>query len=636
MKLNIYWVSLLLPFSLYATEQNEDLSALLDLYKKESDLSNITKRESAGLLDLYTREDLEKMQAKNLLDVLKSIPGLYFTRGKKNTIRLAKASTSNLALTSTRLYINNHDMSSSSFGSAFMVWGEMPISYIDHIEVYRATSSIEFGNENASLVIKLYTKDASREDGAKIQLMGDNDGSYNINGYIAQTINKDFSYFAYLQSDTLNNKIYHNTYQNKVYDLNSDYDDHNMYANINYKKWTFEIASYHKVADSFVGIGSKATPTGGELNSRHTYIHVTKNLPDNWKVQLSFDDIVYERGYLDENGIKINDGTKTQTVYDYKRNFHDTILSAIIDKKIFIGKHKLFIGGFYKYKGFNVDGEYINDIQALTITDSYKNSLNLFSIYAEETYNYNLDTKFILSLKGDFYRYDKEVDSQDQYIFRTGIVKNFTNIQAKIFYTDTYITVAPFQLYNNNIPYITNIHLKYPQNKILSADLKYTYNKNIFEISAVHNQTKNSIKYDPVLGYMNLDNKLVFNTYQFKYTYNFNLQNKAVLDLYYGENDAQTNASPTNGINLRLFNTYRSFDFYNEFLYKDAYVYNYTPISSSLDWTSSIKYHYSEDLSFGLRGENILNNSYEVIYKGLTDPIQTVDRKFWANMEYTF
>jgi iron complex outermembrane receptor protein len=53
-------------------------------------------------------------------------------------------------------------MSSSSFGSAFMVWGEMPIEYIDHIEVYKGSSSVEFGNEVASTIIKLYTKKAQR------------------------------------------------------------------------------------------------------------------------------------------------------------------------------------------------------------------------------------------------------------------------------------------------------------------------------------------------------------------------------------------------------------------------------------------------------------------------------------------
>ena len=642
MKTSVSSVALLLPFLLFANEQTEDLSTLLEVYKKESDLSNITKRESAGILDLYTREDLEKMQAKNLLDVLKSVAGLYFTRGKKNTIRLAKASTSNLPLTSVRLYINDHDMSSSSFGSAFMVWGEMPISYIDHIELYKATSSIEFGNENASLVIRLYTKNAQREDGSKVQLMADNDNSYNINAYTAQTLNKDLSYFIYAQGDKYNNEIYHNEYQNQIYDLNSDFNDYNVYANINYKNWKLELGTYYKTANPYVGIGTFATPTGGELNSQHSYTHITVKLPKNWKLQLSADYIVYDSNYIDENGIKISDGVSPlpKTIQDYQREFHDTILSAIIEKKTIIGKNQIFFGSFYKYKGFKEEGRFINTTLAnpFLITDSYKNALNLFSLYAEDTYNYNIDTKLILSLKGDFYRYDKEVDAQNKYIFRTGIVKNIDAVQTKLFYTDSYIVAAPFQLYSNQIPYKTNPHLKYPKNKILSASIRYKYKKSIFEFNGAYNETKDAIKYDVKEGYINSDGKSIFRTYQFKYTYNFNLKNKLLFDIYYGNNNSGTDASPTNGANLRIYNSFQSFDFYNEFLYKDAYTatYNDTYIESSIDWTAAIKYHYSKDLSFGVRGENILNDSYQVIYNGLNEPLQTVERKVWLNMEYTF
>ena len=642
MKISKYY---LLPLffgsmTLYANEQQDNLSTLLEIYKKESDLSNITKRESAGILDLYTREDLEKMQAKNLMDVLKSVAGIYFTRGKKNTIRLAKASTGNLPLTSARLYINDHDMSSSSFGSAFMVWGEMPISYIDHIEIYRATSSIEFGNENASLVIKLYTKNAKRENGAKIQAMASDNGSYNLNTYVAQTLSNDFSYFAYVQGDKLNNTTYNNVYNNKIYEINSDYQDYNFYTNIHYKNMTFELGSYYKDANPFVGIGTFATPTGGGINSQHSYAHLTTQLPNNLKVQFSADYIVYDRSYIDENGIKISDGTTTQTIEDYKRKFHDTILSTIVEKKSIFWKNELFMGTFYKYKAFKEDGRFIDTLSPTPqiFTESSSNALHLFSLYAEDTYNYDLNTKFILSLKGDFYRYNKEVDAQNEYIFRTGIVKNINALQAKVFYTDSYIMAAPFQLYSNQIPYKTNPHLQYPQSEMFSASLRYKFTKSVLELNAAYNANKNTIKYDAKEGYYNVDGQYVFHTYQLKFTYNFDLKNKIMFDVYYGSNNNDTEDSPSNGVNVRLFNTFKAFDLYNEFLYKDSYLSSYDNITvgRSLDWTASIKYHYSKDLSFGLRGENMLNDSYEVIYNGVDEPIQTVDRKFWLNMEYTF
>lgn len=159
-----------LAFALYA---KENISDLLALYKEESDLSNITKKEAAGLLDVYTRDDLEKMQVRTLMDVLKTLPDIYAGRNYMNLTTLTRPTMQHMPSTAVRLYINDHDMTSASAGSSFLIWGNMPVEYIDHIEVYKATSSIEFGNENAIIVIKLYTKSAGRENGGKVRLSAD-------------------------------------------------------------------------------------------------------------------------------------------------------------------------------------------------------------------------------------------------------------------------------------------------------------------------------------------------------------------------------------------------------------------------------------------------------------------------------
>jgi len=42
---------------------SEDINALLQEYRSNAELSKITKIESAGFVDIYTREDLGQMQA---------------------------------------------------------------------------------------------------------------------------------------------------------------------------------------------------------------------------------------------------------------------------------------------------------------------------------------------------------------------------------------------------------------------------------------------------------------------------------------------------------------------------------------------------------------------------------------------
>ncbi len=188
-------ILLFLLFFSFAMEAKESLSDLLALYKEKNDLSKITKKEAAGLLNIFTRDDLEKMQARTLMDVLKTLPDIYVGRNYMNLTTLTRPTMQHMPSTAVRLYINDHDMTSASAGSAFLVWGHMSIEYIDHIEVYKATSSIEFGNENALLIVKLYTKSASRENGGKVRLTADNLGSFETDVYYAQQVDDDLSYF---------------------------------------------------------------------------------------------------------------------------------------------------------------------------------------------------------------------------------------------------------------------------------------------------------------------------------------------------------------------------------------------------------------------------------------------------------
>jgi iron complex outermembrane receptor protein len=72
-----------------------------------------------------------------------------------------------------------------------LVWGDMPIEYIDHIEVYRGASSIEFGNEPGQVVIKLYTKKPEREEGGKLRLLADDKRSHRLDAYYAHTFDNE-------------------------------------------------------------------------------------------------------------------------------------------------------------------------------------------------------------------------------------------------------------------------------------------------------------------------------------------------------------------------------------------------------------------------------------------------------------
>ena len=632
-QLNILLFILFVAFPLYVW--GEDIESLLQVYKKESDLSKVTKRESAGELTLFRRDQLERMQAKNLMDVLKTIPWVFTKRGANGLTLFAIPTTSSIPITATRLYINDHDMTSSSFGSAMLIWGEMPIEYIDHIEVYKVSSSIEFGNENGVFVIKVYTKQATRDSGNKMRVMADQTGSWDLNAYSSDVLENGFSYFAYANGRNYKREPYYNHYNEKRYAFKSDLDGYNLYANLNYKKSRLEIGNMHKRSDSFMGNGIHKTPTGGELDADHLYAHFTQKLPYEIKLQLAYDKMSYERSYIDPNGIGIADPTSSNgrdIINDYAIRFEDEIYSAIIEKRLHLQNNQLTFGAFYKYKEMEQSGEY-DTLQ----TPRMKNGFDLYSIYAEEEYDFDDSTRFVLMAKGDFYRYDKDVDSANEFIGRTGIIKNIARFHFKLFYTDTYLSNGFYRLYNpTNTPYAANPHLKHTHVKIGSASVEYKKEKWDLRLFWAQHRLKDAVIYRG--NFINADITSVVNLFELSAHYRFDPLNTLYVTLFTGHNDQDQLRSPKYGASLRLDDTFGKFDLYNEARYTSSYTESaygvYVPYS--LDWTVAGKYHFTKDFSLGLRGENLFDKSYSVVYRGYQKPLQSFDRKVWINMEYLF
>jgi iron complex outermembrane receptor protein len=84
------WLALLLS-AMGTVCAEEGFDELLEAYQSASDLSRITKVESAGIVVVYKRDELDRMQAKTLDDVLKLLPVLHYSRTSNNLPLFAKA-----------------------------------------------------------------------------------------------------------------------------------------------------------------------------------------------------------------------------------------------------------------------------------------------------------------------------------------------------------------------------------------------------------------------------------------------------------------------------------------------------------------------------------------------------------------
>ncbi|MDA3908405.1 MAG: TonB-dependent receptor, partial [Sulfurimonas sp.] len=131
-------IFLLLFLSTFLFSKDVLLDDLLAQYEKSESLYHKTKKESAGHLILFSREDLDQMQAYTLNDVLKTLRMFNLEATRTGMTTLVKSGASQVAPNPVKIFINSHELNSATLGNALTQYGKMGLYFIDHIEVYQA------------------------------------------------------------------------------------------------------------------------------------------------------------------------------------------------------------------------------------------------------------------------------------------------------------------------------------------------------------------------------------------------------------------------------------------------------------------------------------------------------------------
>jgi iron complex outermembrane receptor protein len=101
-KMNFFFLIILFCTSLFVAA-DDNVGSMLQNLRKKSELHNETKEENAGFVTIYSREDLDRMQAYTLKDILKSIPFLTYQEGLVGTPSIADVGSALNYMPNTRL-----------------------------------------------------------------------------------------------------------------------------------------------------------------------------------------------------------------------------------------------------------------------------------------------------------------------------------------------------------------------------------------------------------------------------------------------------------------------------------------------------------------------------------------------------
>ena len=191
------FVLILFVSMFFSSSYGDALDTLLQNYKKESELSNKTKNESAGNLIVYTRDDLERMQVESLKDILKSLRFFAYAENRIAQPDILNQDPIAYYSKSVRVYLNENELLTAITGSGLILFGDMEMDFIDHVEIYQGFPSFDFGIEPATIVIRLYTKTVEHDEGGRVKATLGTYGANKQNAYYAHS-DDEYSYFVYL------------------------------------------------------------------------------------------------------------------------------------------------------------------------------------------------------------------------------------------------------------------------------------------------------------------------------------------------------------------------------------------------------------------------------------------------------
>ena len=619
MKLSVFFI---IFFSTILLAQEAELNDLLAEYEDSQALYLKTKKESAGNLIVFSRSDLDKMQAYTLDDVLK-------------TLRIFTAQVDNLGLTSLvksganvgrnmpiKLYINSHQLDSVLLGNPLTQYGKINLYFIDHIEIYQAGSSVTFGNESSGMVIKLYTKDPSRENGVFSQLSVDSRGTSSIEALAAQAIDKDYSYI--LNANISENQ--HKKYKVDRSELSRDNTRGQVYFKFS-KRDSYDIESglLQENFDTFSGVGT--APADSNFVGKHAYISLTKYFENQIEVVLSASKETTDINMHDLVGIALNDGNITQHL---ELDFKADVYHAKIQKQFTYNQNNIFLATEFKQTKASVDNIKSDGLNKQMQQGPTKLDMYMFSF--EESYT--IDENYIITadVKFDYYK-DNFSKNSLLHLYRLGYTSINKSFDFKLYANTKELypnfvqtTFSPYYKPNSNLnPYKLNI---------LSTEAVYKTDNTKYNFGYIWLKMKDVAIFDRN-SYMYVNNKESVKS-QMVYigvNHKFNLDNKIKLE--YFKTYQKINLSPNSGGLIQLFNKIGEFDIYNELVYRSSYTNSTNKkMDAGYDYTLALSYPVSKKMLIKLKGENLLDKASETSINGINVPV--LERRALLTMEYTF
>ena len=645
MKYIVMFVLLFVPMA-----ANDIDNILMDM-EVNNDLSTKTKKENNGIVKVYTRSDLNMMNAMHLRDVLKSsVVGFKISRYglmDPNTLGISPFSSSNI-----RIYIDNQEISSTLYGSG-MVTGDMNLDFVDHIEIYTYNPSFEFSTEPATIMIKLYTKTYERDPGTTLRA---GYGSYGSNVFSATTTNQigDYKYMIHVSKD-VDNKEKSNF--GGVHDVSRDTTKTHGLISLYNDKRKFLLSVVENKKDSFLSADWTGDPSQAHIDINMFHVGYEEKFSDNILFELTYDTLKDQSVFANDNILFMYHNYNTNQnglpewlpMESFDVDDESTVTTAKLQKKSYFGKHQLLYGLKYRWKDLDYTQlktkfSFLNTVNNLEYAGVKKQ--NVYTYFLED--NYSLYDNSILTLAMQH----SSIDNNNDHLIEDDCVTlvRFGNtylydkfiFQSFLYYQET--AIEPFLI---NSIYLDHDGIKKQKIKSFIEKIKYTNEKNIYDFTFTHEQIEDYFRANDLGFILNASDDVTRNTLLLRWTYNYANVNKFFFSYYLDRINSKDNSLDLTYQKV-VFQNANRYDHFNLF---EELIVSKTQDDVYYDLSVGMNYQYNNHLNIQLNVENLLNRAEEQrfirndvnngagdISNLSLDPIllSPIDRKIMLTLEYTF
>jgi len=606
-------------YTLHATE----VEKLMNEFSRKNDLSTKTIDENKGHLVLFTREKIEKMHAKSLKDIFKTTPVIYYHENRYVLPDpLAGPSFSPNLSNFIRLYIDGVEITQGWLGSGIMLYGDINIDFVDHIEFYYLAPSFETSTEPAYLTIFLYSKEPSQDAGTKLSLVQGENG-YNEQSFSYGEEKADYSYMINIShTDAKRDKIDNGT-DNA---LSRDFKRTQIFGYVKDEKQTFHLQLLSKDTDSLAGLSWDATPELSEVDYLNLHMDYGIKLNEHWYAQFSYEWLKANIRHKDDTPL-ISAGIPI-ILTSFTNESENNTFTAELTHKTTMGKHHLITG----FKARRKKLVYAKTVEAPSLgKDSFDTEI-VGSVFFQDQYKYNENNLFSLGISYNHIYRNGDMSNNDLWQFRMGYIYVDEQWSYKTYLYRSMFAKDPLGISIYTINDFT------PQTTWgLTQEIAYKDDKQSARLMFLLMKDKN--------GLLNTDPSIQTKYFYavFNYDYQFNENNALNLQLYYAKYEDIFNIDQLEDWSgyTSWSSSYGKFDFFNSLVWHK----NSLNHINYFDLTSAITWNISENLSLTLKGENLLDKAKKT---GLLriDPvtmtpmaplnISPIDKRITLEVEYTF